>query len=102
MRREVVTLLGYEHLRRHDLRHAGLTWMADAGVPVRVLRKIAGMARRAPRSVTLHADPASVAAAGEALGVHLKARRSQMFPAAGRPDRDGASAGETKSPADLG
>src|SRR5262249_59032535 len=38
---EVVTALGYEHLRRHDLRHTGLTWMADAGVPVHVLRKIA-------------------------------------------------------------
>jgi integrase len=39
---DVVTELGYEHLRRHDLRHTGLTWMADAGVPVHVLRKIAG------------------------------------------------------------
>ncbi|MCN0152068.1 hypothetical protein NDQ86_08150 [Salinispora arenicola] len=38
----MVTALGYEHLRRHDLRHTGLTWMADAGVPVHVLRKIAG------------------------------------------------------------
>ncbi len=38
---EVVTRLGYEHLCRHDLRHTGLTWFADAGVPVRVLRKIA-------------------------------------------------------------
>lgn len=25
---EVVTKLGYEHFRRHDLRHTGLTWMA--------------------------------------------------------------------------
>ncbi|MEU1729397.1 hypothetical protein [Nonomuraea sp. NPDC005692] len=39
---EVVTQLGYEHLRRHDLRHTGLTWMADGGVPLHVLRKIAG------------------------------------------------------------
>ena len=39
---EVVTQLGYEHLRRHDLRHTGLTSMADAGVPVHVPRKIAG------------------------------------------------------------
>ncbi|WP_206642108.1 tyrosine-type recombinase/integrase [Nonomuraea polychroma] len=30
-RDEVVAKLGYEHLRRHDLRHTGLTWMADAG-----------------------------------------------------------------------
>jgi hypothetical protein len=29
---EVVARLGYEHLRRHSLRHTGLTWMADAGV----------------------------------------------------------------------
>ncbi|WP_019630507.1 hypothetical protein [Actinomadura atramentaria] len=33
---EVVTGLGYEHLRRHRLRHTGLTWMADASVPVHV------------------------------------------------------------------
>ncbi|MBB5629521.1 tyrosine-type recombinase/integrase [Sphaerisporangium krabiense] len=26
---EVVTKLGFEHLRRHDLRHTGLTWMAE-------------------------------------------------------------------------
>jgi integrase len=39
---EVVMKLGYGYLRRHDLRHTGLTWMADAGVPVHVLRKIAG------------------------------------------------------------
>ena len=39
---EVVQQLGHAHLRRHDLRHTGLTWMADAGVPVHVLRKIAG------------------------------------------------------------
>jgi hypothetical protein len=39
---EVVRGLGYEHLVRHDLRHTGLTWMADAGVPVHGLQKIAG------------------------------------------------------------
>lgn len=37
-----MTELGFEHLRRHDLRHTGLTWFADAGVPVHVLCKIAG------------------------------------------------------------
>jgi hypothetical protein len=31
-----VTDVGYEHLNRHDLRHTGLTWMTDAGVPVHV------------------------------------------------------------------
>ena len=39
---DVVTELGYEHLKRHGLRHTGLTWMADAGVPLHSLRKIAG------------------------------------------------------------
>jgi integrase len=39
---EVVTAQGYGYLLRHGLRHTGLTWMADAGVPVHVLRKIAG------------------------------------------------------------
>ena len=39
---EVVVSLGYEYLRRHDLRHTGLTWMADAGVPVHALGEIAG------------------------------------------------------------
>jgi integrase len=39
---EVVTKLGHEHLRRHDLRHTGLTGMADVGIPIHHLRKIAG------------------------------------------------------------
>ncbi|WP_245401305.1 site-specific integrase [Nocardia albiluteola] len=39
---DVVTKLGYEHLRRHDLRHTGLTWFADAGVPLHRLQAIAG------------------------------------------------------------
>jgi hypothetical protein len=37
----VVTELGCEQLKRHSLRHTGLTWMADARVPVHVLREIA-------------------------------------------------------------
>jgi integrase len=39
---DVVTELGYEQLKRHGLPHTGLAWMADAGVPVHTLRKIAG------------------------------------------------------------
>lgn len=38
----VVAQLGFEHLRRHDLRHTGLTWFADAGVPLHRLQQIAG------------------------------------------------------------
>lgn len=89
---EVVTMLGYEHLRRHDLRHTGLTWMADAGVPVHVLRKIAGHGSLTTTQRYLHPDRRSVAAAGESLSRHLTGR-SQDGPKAGdeeppKEDRD--------------
>src|SRR5262245_16966684 len=77
---EVVTGLGYEYLRRHDLRHTGLTWMADAGVPVHVLRKIAGHGSLTTTQRYLHPDRRSVRDAGEALTRHLTARRSPDGP----------------------
>jgi integrase len=77
---EVVTALGYEHLRRHDLRHTGLTWMADAGVPVHVLRKIAGHGSLTTTQRYLHPDRRSIDAAGTALSAHLSARRSPDGP----------------------
>lgn len=77
---EVVTRLGYEYLRRHDLRHTGLTWLADAGVPVHVLRKIAGHGSLSTTQCYLHPDAASISAAGEALSLHLAARRSPDGP----------------------
>jgi integrase len=77
---EVVTALGYEHLRRHDLRHTGLTWMADAGVPVHVLRKIAGHGSLTTTQRYLHPDAASIAAAGDSLTAFLNARRSPNGP----------------------
>jgi len=69
----VVTGLGYEHLRHHDLRHTGLTWMADAGVPVHVLRKIAGHGSLVTTQRYLHPDSQSITAAGAALSAHLSA-----------------------------
>jgi integrase len=77
---EVVTALGFEHLRRHDLRHTGLTWMADAGVPVHVLRKIAGHGSLTTTQRYLHPDRQSIDAAGVALSAHLAARRSPNGP----------------------
>ncbi|GII65650.1 integrase [Sphaerisporangium krabiense] len=77
---EVVTKLGFEHLRRHDLRHTGLTWMADAGVPVHVLRKIAGHGSLSTTQRYLHPDARSIADAGEALSAHLSVRRSPSGP----------------------
>jgi integrase len=77
---EVVTKLGFEHLRRHDLRHTGLTWMADAGVPVHVLRKIAGHGSLTTTQRYLHPDRQAITDAGTALSTHLKARRSPDGP----------------------
>jgi len=68
---EVVTDLGYEHLRRHDLRHTGLTWMADAGVPVHHLRKIAGHGSLVTTQRYLHPDQQSVSDAATLLSSHL-------------------------------
>ncbi|WP_372451150.1 tyrosine-type recombinase/integrase [Nonomuraea rhizosphaerae] len=76
----VVARLGYEHLRRHDLRHTGLTWMADAGVPMRVLRKITGHGSLSTTQRYLHPDGASLAAAGNALSAHLTGRWSPSGP----------------------
>jgi integrase len=77
---EVVASLGYEHLVRHDLRHTGLTWMADAGIPVHVLRKIAGHGSLMTTQRYLHPDRRSIEEAGEALSAHLKAPRSTSGP----------------------
>jgi integrase len=71
---EVVNSLGYEHLRRHDLRHTGLTWMADAGVPLHVLRLIAGHGSLATTQRYLHPDLHSVMNAGNTLSTHLTAK----------------------------
>ncbi|MCL2728413.1 MAG: site-specific integrase [Actinomycetia bacterium] len=68
---EVVRSLGYEHLRRHDLRHTGLTWMADAGVPLHVLRLIAGHGSLQTTQRYLHPDLRSVVSAGHTLSGHL-------------------------------
>jgi len=70
---EVVTTLGYGHLRRHDLRHTGLTWMADAGVPVHVLRKIAGHGSLTTTQRYLHPDHRAITDAGAALSAYLNA-----------------------------
>ncbi|MBL7497773.1 tyrosine-type recombinase/integrase [Frankia sp. CNm7] len=77
---EVVVSLGYEHLRRHDLRHTGLTWMADAGVKVHVLQKIAGHGAITTTQRYLHPDMRSIKEAGDALTRHLRAPRSQAGP----------------------
>ena len=59
------------YLRRHDLRHTGLTWMADAGVPLHVLRLIAGHGSLTTTQRYLHPDLHSVVRAGHTLSAHL-------------------------------
>ncbi|MGH3322593.1 MAG: tyrosine-type recombinase/integrase, partial [Streptosporangiaceae bacterium] len=64
----------------HDLRHTGLTWMADADIPVHVLRKIAGHGALTTTQRYLHPDQHSITAAGEALSAHLTAKRPSRGP----------------------
>lgn len=77
---DVVCKLGYEHLRRHDLRHTGLTWMADAGVPVHVLRVIAGHGNLTTTQRYLHPDRRRFDEAGAALSLFLTGPRSPSGP----------------------
>jgi site-specific recombinase XerD len=77
---DVVKELGYEHLCRHSLRHTGLTWMADAGAPVHVLRMIAGHGSITTTQRYLHPDKRAIWSAGDSLSAHLRAPRSPNGP----------------------
>jgi len=68
---DVVTRLGHEHLRRHDLRHTGLTWMADAGIPLHVLNKIAGHGQITATHRYLHPDLRHLKQADTSLSAFL-------------------------------
>jgi len=71
---DVVAQLGYEHLRRHDLRHTGLTWMADAGIPLHVLQHIAGHRQITTTQRYLHPDIRHLTRASSTLTHHLTTR----------------------------
>lgn len=66
-----MTELGYEQLRRHDLRHTGLTWLADAGVKVHDLRRIAGHGSLNTTQRYLHSNSEAITEAGKLLSKHL-------------------------------
>ncbi|MFI8195146.1 tyrosine-type recombinase/integrase [Streptomyces sp. NPDC085942] len=72
----VVTKLGYEHLRRHALRHTALTWFADAGVHVHVLRRIAGHGSLTTTQRYLHPYVHKITAVGPALSAHFNMPRA--------------------------
>jgi integrase len=73
---EVVAGLGYDHLRRHDLRHTGLTWLADAGVPVYHLQRIAGHGSITTTQRYIHPDRRGIVEAGVLLTKHLRTLRA--------------------------
>ncbi|MBF6298994.1 site-specific integrase [Nocardia amamiensis] len=68
---DVVAQLGYEHLRRHDLRHTGLTWFADAGVPLHRLQRIAGHTDPRITQRYLHPDVKALQNDGQLLSRFL-------------------------------
>jgi hypothetical protein len=57
--------------------------MADAGVPVHVLSKIAGHGSLVTTQRHLDPDTQSIATAGTALSAHLTAKWSRMVPSSG-------------------
>ncbi|UPK73175.1 site-specific integrase [Nocardioidaceae bacterium SCSIO 66511] len=63
----VVTRLGYPTLVRHGLRHTALTWMADAGIELHMLQRVAGHQDPAVTARYLHPDHESMKAAGSAF-----------------------------------
>jgi len=68
---EVVTKLGFEHPRRHDLRHTGLTWLADAGVLLHVLQSIAGHGSITTTQRYPHPDRRAIEEAGNLLSTFV-------------------------------
>ncbi|MGW4246726.1 tyrosine-type recombinase/integrase [Nocardia sp. NPDC004722] len=69
---DVVSGLGYDHLVRHTLRHTGLTWMADAGIPLHRLQQIAGHADSRVTERYIRPDHARLAKAAKKLAKHLR------------------------------
>lgn len=62
-------------LRRHDLRHAGATWFANAGIPVHVVSDILGHASVETTRGYLHTDDSALQNTAERLNQHLRRRR---------------------------
>ncbi|MFB7723132.1 tyrosine-type recombinase/integrase [Nocardia sp. NPDC056100] len=81
---EVVAAQGFEWLRRHGLRHTALTWMADGGVSLHVLQRIAGHADSRTTEKYLHPDHREIAAAGDKLSRHLRSRSGPALRVVGK------------------
>ncbi|MGL5929377.1 MAG: tyrosine-type recombinase/integrase [Dermatophilaceae bacterium] len=61
---DIVSRLGLTGLVRHGLRHTALTWMADSGVPLHVLQRVAGHQDPAVTARYLHPDTRALIDAG--------------------------------------
>jgi integrase len=64
---ELVKGLGLSGLVRHGLGHTALTWMADAGVDLHILQRVAGHQDPAVTSRYLHPDTQAMLDAGTAF-----------------------------------
>jgi len=69
---ELVASLGLRGLRRHDLRHAGATWFANAGVPIHVVSDILGHASVETTRAYLHTDDTALQNAAARMNEHLR------------------------------
>lgn len=71
-RDELVASLGLQGLRRHDLRHAGATWFANAGIPIHVVSDILGHASIETTRAYLHTDDTLLQNAAARINEHFR------------------------------
>ena len=67
----LVAALGHPGLRRHDLRHTGATWFANAGIPLHVVSDILGHASLETTKTYFHADRTELARAAAEVDRYL-------------------------------
>lgn len=68
----LVASLGLPRLRRHDLRHAGATWFANAGIPIHVVSDILGHGSVETTRAYLHTDTTELHKAAARMNQHLR------------------------------
>ncbi|WP_434063538.1 tyrosine-type recombinase/integrase [Paramicrobacterium fandaimingii] len=68
----LVASLGFPGLRRHDLRHAGATWFANAGVPIHVVSDILGHASVETTRAYLNTDTTALQNAAARMDERLR------------------------------
>lgn len=69
---ELVASLGLQGLRHHDLRHAGATWFANAGIPIQVVGDILRHASVETTRAYLPTDNTALQNAAARMNEHLR------------------------------